>query len=258
MTNTKPSAPVVLAIGVQRAGAVLLILAGLWYFLSEAIAASAWHSPTYSYIYGFISDLGSSEVGTRFQGRLVDSPLHDVMNQAFIVHGVLYIIVAAILFRIIPGRARFTVLAFALVHSVGITMVGLFHESPAALTNGVIVLHSLGAASAIIGGNATAITVGLVWKRLLAPRWFGIAVTTVGVIGILSFILLQIIGTPPAIPIGGLVERGAVDTIMIAEMIVGVGLLIRLGRRSTRASLPVGQPHGRVTTENRSSLRGKP
>lgn len=227
-TNTKNG--LVIASGAKstgrsRLGAVLLLVAGIWYFASEAIAAAAWREPTYSYIAGFISDLGSSEVGTLFQGRLVNSPLHDVMNLAFIVHGVLFVIAALLLFRIIPGRAKYTVLVFAIVHGIGITMVGLFHESPAALLNGVIILHSLGAATAIIGGNATTITVGLLWKRLNAPRWFGIVVTTVGFIGIASFVLLQILGTPPSIPIGGLVERGAVDTIMIAEIIIAIGIL---------------------------------
>ena len=41
-------------------GAMLFVLAGLQYLVTEAIAALAWKTPTYNYAYNFISDLGAT------------------------------------------------------------------------------------------------------------------------------------------------------------------------------------------------------
>ncbi|NRT62201.1 putative membrane protein [Clostridium saccharoperbutylacetonicum] len=64
--------------------AILLILAGFQYLITEAVAASAWKSPSYSYTYNFISDLVMHIKGELFLGRLINSPLHFVMNGGFI------------------------------------------------------------------------------------------------------------------------------------------------------------------------------
>lgn len=70
--------------------AAAALLAGpVVYLTAEAISAAAWKNPTYSYTRDWISDLGSTTRGV-FQSRLIDSPLHTVMNTGFILQGILY------------------------------------------------------------------------------------------------------------------------------------------------------------------------
>jgi len=57
-----------------RTGAILLILASAIFLSFEAISASAWTDPGYSYSRNFVSDLGIPVV-TEFEGRPVSSAL---------------------------------------------------------------------------------------------------------------------------------------------------------------------------------------
>jgi hypothetical protein len=68
----------------RRLAATALLGGLVTYLVTDGISAAAWENPRYSYVRCWISDLGSSTVGI-FQGRLIDSPLHDVVNAGFIV-----------------------------------------------------------------------------------------------------------------------------------------------------------------------------
>ena len=80
-----------------RGAGALLVLAGIQYAVLEYVAAAAWHNPPYSYAVNFISDLGNPVPGDTFQGRVIDSPLHLVMDTAFIAQGVLFIAASVLL-----------------------------------------------------------------------------------------------------------------------------------------------------------------
>ncbi|MBO1902483.1 DUF998 domain-containing protein [Leucobacter weissii] len=220
-------------------GAILLFLNGLTYVILEAITASAWRDPDYSYSYNYISDLGVPDVA-EFQGRMIDSPLHLVMNTAFVLHGVVFIVAAALIWRAIsrPGL-RWAFLVLAVVHGAGISLVGLFHGSQAAVEDGTAVLHGLGALLAIVGGNAAAIIAGIDLLRQRV-RPLGGAFLALGAIGIGAFAyLLSTSGTP----VDGIPERIAVYTVMAAEIIAGTALVVR-GRRSHRATTTTALPAG--------------
>jgi hypothetical membrane protein len=225
-------------IALIRGAGALLVLAAVQYAVLEYVAAAAWHSPSYNYAVDFISDLGNPVPGDVFQGRTVDSPLHLVMDTAFIAQGALFIAASALLLSAMnAGRFKRVLLGLAIAHSVGVILVGFFHESSAALHNGVIVVHSIGAAAAIIAGNVIPILVGTRGAAWGAPRWLRAAGTALGVLGLAAFVLLQA-DRPLYNSYGGVPERIAVYTILAFELLLGGILLLRPPRQNTLPSVP--------------------
>jgi len=204
---------------------VLWIVAAAVYLVAEAVSATAF--PGYSYATNYISDLGVPDVGT-FQGRAIDSPLHVVMNGAFVVHGVLFALAAILTVRggAWRPRAARTFVGLALVHAVGIVLVGLFPGSQTNADNGLIVFHVLGAAMAMIAGNASAIVAGLTLRRE-SPGWLGSASIALGVVGLVGLVMLLVDSNSTAISLlpDGVWERAAVYAILVWELLVGVTAL---------------------------------
>lgn len=207
----------------------MLVLAAVVYLLAEAISAIAWRNPTYSYSFNYISDLGVPERSS-LGGRVINSPLHVVMNSGFIAEGVLFVIAAVLLWRLLSRRTGVAYLVLSVVHGIGIILVGLFHGSAQAQADGTGVFHGLGAMLAIGAGNAAAIVVGLALIRRASRseasktgvRGLGWALVALGVAGFASMIILFAI-TPTAVD--GVFERGAVYTILAAELVVGIALI---------------------------------
>jgi len=210
-----------------RAAGALLMLAGVQYPVLEYVAAAAWHNPPYSYAVNFISDLGNPVPGDVFDGRVINSPLHLVMDTAFIAEGVLFIAASVLLLGgAEAGRLGRVLLGLAIAHGVGAILVGLFHESSAALHNGVIVVHSIAAAAAIIAGNVIPIVLGARGGQFGAPRRLRTASTALGILGLAAFVLLQA-DRPLYDTYGGVPERIAVYTITAFELMLGGILLAR-------------------------------
>lgn len=205
-------------------GSALVIANAVVYLASEAITAAAWRTPPYSYSRNYISDLGVPDV-VESGGRLIDSPLHGLMNTAFLVHGAVFVLAAVLLRPVIRRpRLRRGYLILAIVHGVGNGLVGLFPSSGTDLTAATSALHGLGAVLAIGGGNAAAIVVGVdLFRR---RRGLGTTFIAVGALGIgaFLFLLLTMGGSADGIP-----ERISVYTIQAAEILAGVALLV--GRR---------------------------
>jgi len=214
-----------------KSGAIALVLAAVQYVVAEAVTASGWTDPRYSYSFNFISDLGVPSCGGAVLGRTICSPLHPVMNTGFILQGVLFAAAAFLLFRLLPGGLRWVYLVLAVVHGVGITLVGLVHGSPEAVADRSITWHGLGAGMAIIGGNLVPIVVGSHILRSRGERWLGIVEVALGILGLVSVLVLMTImnGDNGA---AGVFERGSVYSIMAAELVAGVALLY--ARRSAR------------------------
>ena len=214
----------------SRAAGALFVLAGVQYAVLEYVAAAAWHNPPYSYAVNFISDLGNPVPGDVFDGRVINSPLHLVMDTAFIAQGVLFIAASVLLLGgVEAGRLRRVLLGLVIAHGAGVILVGFFHESSAALHNGVIVVHSIGAAAAIIAGNVIPIVLGARGGQFGAPRWLRRASTALGILGLAAFVLLQ---ADRALydSDGGVPERIAVYTITAFELMLGGILLARPSR----------------------------
>jgi hypothetical membrane protein len=214
------------------AAAITLIAAALEYMVTEAMTAAAWKTPAYSYASNWISDLGAPDCST-FQGRVVCSPLHDVMNTGFILQGILFLIASILLLRLFSGAWRSVSLMLALIYSLGITLVGVFHGSTAATANGTVTFHYLGAFMAMVGGNIAAIVAGFQWKRLEMPRWYGSMSVVLGFLGIACGVVLgTTIGRIPS----GMCERASVYTILLWQLLTGIALLVGL-RQRTRSKI---------------------
>jgi hypothetical membrane protein len=217
---------------IPAAAGIAWIAAAAVYVGTEAVAASAF--PGYSYSANYISDLGVPEVA-EYQGRAIDSPLHAVMNAGFILQGALYLAAAVIATRALRAGPRRAFLALAVVHAVGITVVGLIHGSASSAASGIGWMHVVGAGMAIIAGNAASLVAGLGAglgsDRLGAARAFRVASVSLGVVGLIALALLQTVGGSG---IDGIWERGSVYTVTAWELMAGVAVLVaarRSGRR---------------------------
>jgi len=213
------------ATGRLKAGAAVFILAGLQYASLEGIAAAAWTSPRYDYAYNYISDLGVA--GPQFyDGREVLSPLAWVMNTAFVLDGVLFVVAAILVSTLFSGVWRGLFLSFAVLHGVGSVLVGLFNEAADAGS-----LHLTGALLSIVFGNLAVFVVGLCWRRTGIAGWLGVLSLLLPVLGLVSETGL-LLATDPAVH--GLWERGGVYTITLWELAFGVAMLARPRSLRTR------------------------
>jgi hypothetical membrane protein len=191
-----------------------LVGAGV-YLICEALAAS--RSPGYSYTADYISDLGVSAV----------------MNVgAFATHGVLFLAGAVVLTRACSTRgwAGRVFLLAAAANAVGNVVVATF-RSGAVDSSGHAGWHVLGAGMAIVGGNVAVIVAGLGSRRLGASRRYRLVSVVIGVAGLACLVVLIIDGTDGSrlLPVG-LVERGAVYSIIAWEIVTGAAILLRFRR----------------------------
>jgi hypothetical membrane protein len=191
-----------------------LVGAGV-YLICEALAAS--RSPGYSYTADYISDLGVSAV----------------MNVgAFATHGVLFLAGAVVLTRACSTRgwAGRVFLLAAAANAVGNVVVATF-RSGAVDSGGHAGWHVLGAGMAIVGGNVAAIIAGLGSRRLGASRRYRLVSVAIGAVGLACLVVLIIDGADGSrlLPVG-LVERGAVYSIIAWEIMTGAAILLRFRR----------------------------
>ena len=183
-----------------RAAAGTWLVGAAVYLTAEVITATGVES--YSYLNDYISELGVS----------------GLMNRAFMLHGVLFLIGAVLVVRSVElgwtGRAF---VVAAAVNALGNVGVGGFPSGTAA--------HVTGAGMAIIGGNVAVILGALGSRSLGAAQWFRRAGVVLGAVGLLCLAVLVIDGVNGASLPVGLVERGAVYPIIAWELLAGVTIL---------------------------------
>lgn len=217
-------------------GAAVLVLNAVQWVVSEAVAAGAWTTPPYSYATNYISDLGVTDCGTKFQDRVICSPDHALMNTSFIVQGILF--AAGVILLAVPlltGRVRRVVIALAGAHAVGFLLIGLFHGS-ADGPGYSLGLHVGGASVAILCANTIVIMAGSL-KSLQLPRAYRVFSVAVGVLGLLSEA-----GVGVSTSTAGIFERGGVYSWLLWSVVTGVSLLVRQARRATEAKMPENVP----------------
>lgn len=201
------------------AGAVVLVVSAVQWVVAEAVTAAAWTDPPYSYASNYISDLGVTVCGMRFQGREICSPLHPLMNASFAVEGILFALGVVLLSRLATGRARRLFVTLAVAHGVAMVLVGVFHGSADGPSVGLAV-HVAAAAVGILCANLVAITAGALRSLGLPPayRVFSIAV---GSLGLLSEVFVG-----AAASTAGVFERGGVYSWLLWSLVTGVLLLV--------------------------------
>lgn len=149
-------------------GPVLWILS-IQYFIIQIIVADAWHSPGYSWLHNYISDLGNTVCGY-YGARYVCSPLHPLMNASFIALGTLMIAGSLLTYR--KYKENLDCLfgfGFMAIAGIGTILVGTFPE------NTIRHLHTFGADLAFIFGNLSMVVLGLsLYKVKYAMRVYSL------------------------------------------------------------------------------------
>jgi hypothetical membrane protein len=132
-------------------GGIALIVAVVQYAIAQVVAAAAWNPP-YNWSTNVISDLGNTACGPfAVHGPKVYacSPRYALMNNSFVVAGLLLIAGTLLLWRLWPARRLTTgALLLWLIAGVGKIIVGLVPENTKAS------LHTLGATNIILSGIA--------------------------------------------------------------------------------------------------------
>ncbi len=164
-----------------------------------------------------------------FQGRLLYSPLHHVMNAGFIIEGILFVVAAFLLLPLLGGKGwRIVVPLLVVLHTIGITMVALIHASSETQDDGFLMYHTIGAFLAIVFGNLACMCAGIAASRAGAPapfRLYSILLCIIGIGGLVT--LIAVPRLPPGIP-----ERVAVYTITLWQVSTGIFLLIAMLKQS--------------------------
>ena len=155
---------------------LLLYISSVQYFLIQLLVAIRW-SPPYSLSRNTISGLGNTTCGV-FNGRLVCSPLHTVMNVSFVVLGVT-MMVGSVLVGSAHSTRRGDKVGFTFVGigGFGVIFVGLFPE------NSVSAIHATASALPFVVGNIGVLTLGL---SLELPARVRIFTVLAGVIALVA------------------------------------------------------------------------
>ena len=180
----------------------------------------------------YISDLGFSDCA-EVAGLKICSPLHPLMNLGFMIQGLVFLIGALLVVRVIVERRslRWIVDTLMVVSGIGTIFVGVFHQSLALSAAGLNGLHVAAAVLAIGPGNVGIVLFGILAARTENWRGYGLAILSVGSLGIVSSLCL-IVGFDFGIG-KGFVERMAVYPLNTWTIGTGVGLTV-LGIRDRR------------------------
>jgi hypothetical membrane protein len=194
-----------------RTGALLWIASAVCYFAAEAVAATA--VDTYGYATNYVSDLGDP-------GR---SPHAAVMNAAFVVQALAFPIGAWLVCRAGQTRRALPFLALAVCNGVGNLLVAAVHSGMGSAWHGV------GAALALVGGNAAVLVGSSTLRPATATPAYRVMSVALGVLGLLCLVAVVF----ELAPIGAW-ERGSVYAIYAWQVATAVMVLAR-GRRGTHA-----------------------
>jgi len=210
---------------VARTAAIAWTLASVFYLLAETLAAAAF-SPGYDYGYNYISDLGVVTCGVAFEGRSICSPLHNLMNTAFITEGLLFFLAGWCTTKLLVGTRKAVFLALVVVHSIGIILVGTFHGSTAAIADGTARYHMFGAVLAIVGGNVVIWVSAPLWKQLGPASRQRLLSIVLPILGLLSTGMLVLNMARPDLKFvpDGVWERGGVYSIILWNITTGLWL----------------------------------
>jgi hypothetical membrane protein len=214
--------------------AIALLAAVIAILLAEAIAAAAWHHPSYSYADDFVSDLGVPGPATLFKGHVIHSPLAAVLNTGFVVYGVLVALAATLLLR--PrdqGRMARWQRRLFIGSGLGLVLAAFLHEAPA----WSLPYHALGAALIMCGGNVAVFLTGRLGPRLGQPTWLGRLFTGLGAFGFIAFVVVQVLVVVDSAVLPhniGTLERLAAYPVLVAELVAAMGLLAESSRLRRR------------------------
>ncbi|GAA3577458.1 hypothetical protein GCM10022197_38420 [Microlunatus spumicola] len=196
-----------------------LLLAGVGFVVVEAVVAAAWDVRPYSYADDYVNVLGSRFVG-EFGGYAISSPRWLLMDVGWVATGLLVAAAAARLARGLAGWRRGLVTGAGVVVALGLLVFAVVPLGPATIAAGLLPLYLAGAFGSIVAGNALAVAVGLLGRRLGLPAGVRGVGVGLGVVGLLSIPL-----TYGRLAIG-VAERIPMYSFLAWAVLTGVALLV--------------------------------
>jgi len=196
-----------------------LLLAAVGFVVVEAVVAAAWDVRPYSYADDYVNFLGSRFVG-EFAGFTISSPRWLLMDVGWVAAGVLVAAAGTRLAAALRGWRRALVVALGAVVALGLVVFAVVPLGPATVSAGLLPLYLAGAFGSIGAGNALAVTVGLLHRRLGLSRSVGLVGVALGVLGLVSVPL-----TYGWLAIG-VAERIPMYTFLAWAALTGVALLV--------------------------------
>ena len=207
----------------------LMIAASLVYLVVEAVVASAWRDPRYSYLDNLVPSLGATTCG-ELNGQLVCSPLNPLMNVMFVVHGALFAAAAILLSPALRGRVRGLLIGSSILYAVGLSAITVFHHYEG-MPVVVRVLNITGAFVGIFAGGAIAIIVGLRREAFGLPAWMTGVSVVLGAVGIVAGIAFFALSIGPL----GVRERVSIYPLLLWQLLAGASLI--RARMSSRTAI---------------------
>jgi hypothetical membrane protein len=159
------------------------------YLIIQVIAAAAWRPIGYSWLHNAISDLGNTACG-QFGSRYVCSPLHPLMNAAFIALGVFMSVGSLLIYQEFRER-KDTLIGFSFMGlaGVGTALVGIFPENVSP------VAHTLGASLPFILGNVSLVVLGFaLFNDSKILRWYTVLSGVIALVAFGFFITSHYVG----------------------------------------------------------------
>ena len=201
-----------------RVGAVLLVVGTVQFLVAHLVVQHAWPAP-YSWTRNYLSDLGAVTCGGQ-PGDIVCSPLHAVMNSAFVLQGVLLIagtVLTAGAWTASAGRRVWQGLIVA--SGLSWIVVGLVPEDVAGP------VHAAGALPGFVVSNVALLVAGAS-ASTRGRRACRRAATVLGVAGVSGLALLAAARGPDSAIGVGAAERLVVFPLQVWAVVVGVALLV--------------------------------
>ncbi len=211
-----------------RWGAIALTLV-LLYFVGQFITQLGMKSPPYTIRDNTISELAVTSCGpfenpTLHQTVVACSPLHDVMNGAFIIYGTLITIGLILTYPIWPKRKLTKVALFLLILSGICIVIAGFAPGNSNLT-----LHTVAASIQFLAQNIGLLLLGIgIRKTHKKLGWLTIIAGSIGLVGVVMS------GTPPFALLGyGGWQRVGVYPFPLWAIGIGWMILTRLKRHES-------------------------
>ena len=197
--------------------AIILVFIGFYYLVAELITIVASKASVSAYLTHTISELGVP-IGDSYYSKKSDfSPLYKLMNSAFISTGIIFSIsYTYLVFPRIEGIYKYICVLFAMMISIGVILVGLFHggtNKPYHLIGTILVFASVGS---FIVLSATTLNVLADYRVLLI---------LLGVLSSFSAALFFIIKGENVSVWYPLLERLVIYPVIVFEILFGFQML---------------------------------
>jgi hypothetical membrane protein len=216
-----PRAPATSASAIDPHVGLVVRIGGLCWalcivFFAAQVVAQTVFTPTYSLLDNRVSDLGNTICGPWLTYSFACSPLHDLVNAAFITTGVLFVFGAALTWNAWPKRRLTTAgLVCIALAGFGYVLVGLNPE------NVNVRLHIVGASN-LLTANLGLLLLGISTRREHSWR------ATLA-LGLAAVALVGLLGGPVLLATlqhgGGFGERLVLYPCVMYVIVVGAWLL---------------------------------